>query len=132
MPNVDFSFGVQGQTAQELDFTYGVALRLMDERLVIRGEGVYQGTETAENQAIQGEFVVEIRLSENVSVEVFYRREGDVLASEQVLTSTTGAGVSYKTEFPTWRRFLMRLFGWLIPDKRTPPTPTPPVVAAED
>lgn len=132
LPNVDFSFGVQGQTAQELDFTYGVALRLMDERLVIRGEGVYQGTETAENQAIQGEFVVEIRLSENVSVEVFYRREGDVLASEQVLTSTTGAGVSYKTEFPTWRRFLMRLFGWLIPDKRTPPTPTPPVVAAED
>ncbi len=132
LPNVDFSFGVQGQTTQELDFTYGVALRLMDERLVIRGEGVYQGTETAENQSLQGEFVVEIRLSNNVSVEVFYRREGDALASEQVLTSTTGAGVSYKTDFPTWKRFFNRLFGWLVPDRRTAPAPSPPVVAAED
>ncbi len=118
LPNVDFSFGVQGETGQELDITYGVALRLLDERLVIRGEGVYQGAESATNESLQGEFVVEVRINNNVSAEIFYRREGDALAAERILTSTTGVGLSYRTEFPTWRRVINRLFGWLTPDKR--------------
>ncbi|MDX1740303.1 MAG: translocation/assembly module TamB domain-containing protein, partial [Rhodothermales bacterium] len=127
LPNVDFSFGVQGQTSQELDITYGVALRLLDERLVIRGQGVYQGTETSTAESIQGEFVVEVRLSNNVSVEVFYRREGDLLV--RTLTSTTGAGLSYRTEFPTWKRFFRRLFGWMIPRRQPEPEPPESVTA---
>ncbi|MBT8398927.1 MAG: translocation/assembly module TamB [Rhodothermia bacterium] len=129
LPNVDFSFGVQGETGQELDITYGVALRLLDERLVIRGEGVYQGTESAANESLQGEFVVEVRINNNVSAEIFYRREGDALAAERILTSTTGVGVSYRTEFPTWRRVLNRLFGWLTPDRRPEPQPDGPVAS---
>jgi len=119
LPNVDFSLGVQGESAQELDVTYGVALRLLDERLVIRGEGVYQGTRSAvtanaAGQYMQGAFTVEIRLNDAVSVAVFYRREGDVITAESVPTNTTGAGLTYKTEFPTWRRFFRQIFGWLI------------------
>ncbi len=118
VPNTDFSFGVQGdEAAQDLDVTAGLAIRLLNERLVIRGQGVYRGLRPASDdvaaasqQGLQGEFVVEIRLSPSVSVEFFYRREGDVL-SESILTSTTGAGLSYNTQFPTWRALYRRLFG---------------------
>ncbi|HEX7069611.1 MAG TPA: translocation/assembly module TamB domain-containing protein, partial [Rhodothermales bacterium] len=108
LPNVDVNFGLQGERAQDLDVTYGVALRLMDERLVIRGEGVYQNDQ---QNPTRGEFLVQVRLSPSVSVEVFYRREGDVL-SDQTLTNTTGAGVSYETRFSNWDRLMRRLFGW--------------------
>ncbi len=123
LPNVDFSFGLQGENAQNLDVTYGVAFRLMDERLIIRGEGIYQasrsGTDnvSTRNEGLQGEFVVEVRLSPTVSVEVFFRREGDILQSTD-LTSTAGAGLTYQTEFSAWKQFWHKLFGWITPDKK--------------
>lgn len=119
LPNVDFSFGLQGESAQELDVTYGVALRLLDERLIIRGEGVYQGSRsnvTTTNEGLQGEFQVEVRLSPTVSVEVFFRREGDILEST-ALTNTAGAGLSYQTDFSSWKHFWRKLFGWISPSK---------------
>ena len=106
IPNVDFSFGLQGESAQDLDVTYGVALRLLNERLIIRGEGVYQGARSTDNvrttDGLQGEFVVEIRVGPQVSVEVFFRRESDILETTQ-LTNTAGVGLSYQTEFESWR-----------------------------
>lgn len=114
LPNVDFSFGLLGENTADLDVTYGVALRLLDERLIIRGEGVYQGARAAENiranEGLQGEFVVEIRMSPRVSVEVFFRREGDILETSG-LTNTTGVGVSYQTDFDSWKTFFNRLPG---------------------
>jgi hypothetical protein len=128
LPNVDFSFGLQGENAQDLDVTYGVALRLLDERLIIRGEGVYQGSRTdnvaTTNEGLQGEFQVEVRLSPTVSVQVFFRREGDILESAD-LTNTTGAGLSYRTEFSSWNQFLRRLFGWITPDREEAVVPIP-------
>ena len=138
LPNVDFSFGLQGESTQDLDLTYGVALRLLDERLIIRGEGVYQGSGGSTDnvrttqQSLQGEFVVEIRLSPSVSVEVFYRREGDALTSNATLTNTTGAGFSYQTEFPSWKRFFRRLFGWLWPDEKSEEPPPDEKVASSE
>ena len=126
LPNLDVNLGVQGEDPQDLDVIYGVALRLLDERLIIRGEGVYQGDEAQRRRAegLEGEFVVEVRLSRNVSVEAFYRRSGDDLLNDQTLTSTTGAGLSYQTEFTTWRNFFRRLFDWFIPGSDDdPPSP---------
>lgn len=109
LPNVDFSLGLQGESAQDLDVTYGVALRLLNERLIIRGEGVYQGARSTESvrtsDGLQGEFVVEIRVGPRVSVEVFFRRESDILESTQ-LTNTAGVGLSYQTEFESWRSII--------------------------
>ena len=106
LPNVDFSFGLQGESAQDLDVTYGVALRLLRDRLIIRGEGVYQGRGSTEgfkaNEGLQGEFVVEIRVGRRVSVEIFFRREGDILG-ETTLSNTAGVGLSYQTQFKSWR-----------------------------
>ena len=106
LPNVDVNFGLQGERAQDLDVTYGVALRLMDERLVIRGEGIYQNDQ---QNPTRGEFLVQVRLTPEVSIEMFYRREGDIL-SDQTLTNTTGAGVSYQTRFTSWQELIDKLF----------------------
>ena len=132
LPNVDLNLGLQGEDPNDLDVIYGVALRLLNERLVIRGEGVYTGNDPDQQQAQgpQGEFVVEVRLSNRVSVEAFYRRTGDELTQNRTLTSSTGAGVSYQTEFATWRELFDRVFGWLMPDDAPPdeeaePEPVP-------
>lgn len=133
IPNADFTFGVQSdEEAQDLDVSAGVAIRLLNERLVIRGEGIYRAVENVDDtaqQGLQGEFIVEVRLNPSVSVEVFYRREGDVL-SENLLTSETGAGLSYQTQFPTWRRLFRRIFGGGKPDAASDSTET--VVDARD
>lgn len=111
LPNVDFSFGLQGESAQDLDVTYGVALRFLNERLIIRGEGIYQGTRSSDNvrrnDGLQGEFVVEIRIGPRVSVEVFFRRESDILETTE-LTNTAGLGLSYQREFESFRSLLRR------------------------
>lgn len=114
--NLDVLVGVQqGQTLQDLDLTYGIALRLMDERLVIRGEGVYQRLENRPvGQELQGEVALEMRLTPAVSLEVFYRRESDVLGAGGLGAApygAYGAGVNYETEFESWRALLGRLLG---------------------
>lgn len=106
LPNVEFSFGLLGENTQDLDVTYGVAWRMLDERLIIRGEGVYQGAGATDNvranDGLQGEFIVEVRLSPRISMEVFFRREGDILQGTE-LTNTGGLGISYQTDFTRWR-----------------------------
>jgi hypothetical protein len=136
LPNVDLNLGLQGETPDDLDVIYGVALRLLNERLVIRGEGVYTGNDPDQRQAQgpQGEFIVEVRLSNRVSVEAFYRRTGDELTQNRTLTSSTGAGLSYQTEFSTWRELFNRVFGWLVPNDEPPedtPDSEPPPVAED-
>ena len=139
LPNVDLSLGLQGENPNDLDVIYGVALRLLNERLVIRGEGIYTGNDPDQRQAQgpQGEFVVELRLSNRVSVEAFYRRTGDELTQNRTLTSSTGAGLSYQTEFATWRELFDRVFGWLVPDEEPPedeaePNPVPVARGSEE
>lgn len=113
LPNVDVTLGVQGdENVQDLDLTYGLALRLLDDRLLIRGQGVYSGGRDLQEdagsdlsqQGLEGEFVVEVRLSRAVSLEVFYRREGDLLDANQ-FTNTTGAGLSYQRQFTSFAAF---------------------------
>lgn len=130
LPNLDVNLGILGESAQDLDVTYGVALRLLDERLIIRGQGIVQNEPTeSRQQSGLDEFVVEIRLNSSVSVEVFYRREGLLQTAETLSTNTTGAGVSYQTQFATWRRFVHRLFGWMLPEDEEEADPNENVVA---
>ena len=110
IPQADFSLGVQSdETVQDMDVSAGIALRLLNERLVIRGQGVYRGLNTEEiaSQGLEGEFIVEIRLSPSVAVEFFYRRESDVL-SESLITQETGLGLNYRAEFTSWKRLFRR------------------------
>lgn len=128
LPNVDFNVGVQGETTDDLDIIYGVALRLLDERLIIRGEGVYTGNDEfrAQQSGPQGEFAVEVRLSNQVSMEVFYRRAGDSLTQGQTLTSTTGVGLFYQTQFSTWSSLWHRVTGRSPAENTESGTAAPP------
>ena len=115
IPNADFTFGVQSdESVNDLNLSAGIALRLANERLLIRGQGVYRGLGDQIDTGpvgLQGEFIVEIKLSPSVSIEVFYRREGDVL-SETLITSETGVGVTYRTEFASWKSLLHTILGY--------------------
>ena len=117
--NLDVNVGLQqGASLDELDVSYGFALRLLDQRVVIRGEGVYRGYEQRRNsEGINGELAVELRLNPNVILEVFYRREGDILNLASSLGNAYGAGLVYQTEFSNWLAFVRRLRG----DQPVPP-----------
>jgi len=132
LPNVDVNFGVsQSDRLQNLDVTGGVALFLLDERLVIRGQGVVFQNDPAVEQPLEGEVEVEVRLTPNLSFEAYVRREGDVFADE--LTNSRGAGFTYQTRFSSWRTLLQRVRRWFGYDDRTADTDstTAPVVDAE-
>ncbi len=114
--NVEVLLGLTPVDAfQRFDLTYGVALRLLDERLVIRGEGVYQQYENQTSGGeLQGEVAVEVRLSNSVSLEVFYRRESELLGGTSVGTTpygAYGAGISFERDFTSWRSVLRGLLG---------------------
>lgn len=134
LPNLDLNLGLQGESAQDLDVTYGVALRLLDERLIIRGRGIYRNepTDAAQQQSGLDEFVVEVRLNPNVSVEMFYRREGDLLSASESFNTSTGAGLSYQTQFASWDRFVRSAFGWLFPGEPPPSVDDPEEDETED
>lgn len=123
--NLDVAVGVQqGASTQDVDLTYGVALRLLDERLVIRGEGLYQQLEARPvAEGLQGEVAVELRLTDGVALEVFFRREGELFLGSGLATAPTGtygAGLSYQTDFPNWRWLVRRLLG-IPPEPRRVP-----------
>ncbi len=133
---LDVALGVQqGETERDLDLTYGIALRLLDERLVIRGEGVYQRYEDRPaGEGLQGEVAVEVRLSPSVSLEVFYRREGDPLLGAEVAAAPTGAygaGVNVETEFASWGALVRHLLGRARDERREAPGATGETVSAD-
>ncbi len=113
LPGVELNVNVHGENAQDLGVAVAVALQLLDERLIIRGHGIYHSDETRQQQSGVDEFVVEVRLGPHISMDVFHRREDGILLSTESAnsTNTTGAGLSYKTGFSTWRRLFSRLFG---------------------
>ncbi len=111
-PGVELDLNVYGEDARDIGLALGVALQLLDERLIIRGEGVVHNDQTRHRNGLE-EFVVEVRLGPHVSMDVFYRKEDGLLLGAETDNSanTTGAGLSYTTGFSTWRRLFVRLFG---------------------
>ena len=113
LPGVEVNVNVLGDNAQDLGVAFGLALQLLDERFVIRGQGAYHSDQTRRQDNWLEEFVVEVRLGPHVSMDVFYRREDSILSGAEAANSanTTGAGLSYTTGFSTWSRLFARLFG---------------------
>jgi hypothetical protein len=105
--DLDVNVGVQqGRTESAYDLVYGFALRLDDQGIVIRGEGLYETTTTASSsEGIQGEFVVEYRLTPKVRLELFFRRESDLYRAASTLGTSYGAGIVYQTDFANWKSF---------------------------
>ncbi len=115
IPNADLTLGIlSDESAEDLDVSAAIALHLLDERLVFRGQGVYRGLgnqiESTVQEGLEGEVLLEVHLTPNISFEVFYRREGDVL-SETLIINETGAGLSYQAQFTNWRGLIKGILG---------------------
>lgn len=120
LPALQVTLGLTGEAVDTWDLTYGVSLRLRDERLIIRGQGVLQNErDAATSQGFQGEVMVTALLAPDVALDLFFRREDDVF--ENLTTSTTGLSLSYQTQFHSWPRF----FRWLRPARLAPEQPAP-------
>lgn len=133
--NLDVNVGVQqGRTQEEYDVIYGFALRLDGQRVVIRGEGLYETGTSEANTAtgIQGAFVVEYRLTPAVQLEFFFRRESDLYRAASSLGTAYGVGIVYQTSFANWSQFGRKISGKEEPRvEEAPPEPEPVVPASE-
>ena len=112
--NVDINLGLQqGNNLRDLALTYGIVLRLLNERLIIRGQGIFQ-TQPDQPLAeeLQGEFVVELRLSDNISLEVFYRREAEFAgytSAPGALYGAYGTRIIFQRTFTSWPALFRRI-----------------------
>jgi hypothetical protein len=103
--DLDVNVGVQqGRTDNAYDLVYGFALRLDEQGIVIRGEGLYEtATSASSTEGLQGQFVVEYRLTPKVRLELFFRRESDLYRAASTLGTSYGAGIVYQTDFANWK-----------------------------
>lgn len=102
--DVDFNFSGFDQT------DIGVAVRLFDDRLVLRGESQFvQG-----NEASLGDLGATFRINRALSIELFHRRDPTLQAilgtqaTEQ--SNITGAGIEAQVQFNTWRELRQRMW----------------------
>jgi len=109
--NITFDVDVNIDAYNEVEL--GVALRLYNDRLVLRREGQITG-----NQSSIGDLGAEYRINQLLSLSAFHRQDptfvqatgsqgsGSSAGETQVMN---GVGVQAKTEFHTWRELFARL-----------------------
>ena len=83
----------------------GIALRLFNDRLVLRREGVIGGGPQYDNI---GDLGAEYQINPSLSVEVFHRQDPTLSSSYAVGTTTplpsvNGVGLKYQVQFNTWK-----------------------------
>lgn len=107
--DVDFNFSGFDQT------DIGVAIRLFNDRLILRGES--QFSQSAQGQtggASLGDFGVSYQINRALSIEVFHRRDPTLAELNQNQTnvqSINGVGLEAAFQFNTWREFRQRIWG---------------------
>jgi hypothetical protein len=99
----------------------GVALRLFDDRLILRGESQFFAGAEAGAETTLGDFGVTYSISRNLSLEVFHRRDPtlrSIVGNQSQAESINGIGLEAQIQFNTWSdlhtrivRQLRRLFG---------------------
>mgnify|MGYP000243906138 FL=1 len=109
--NITFDVDVNIDAYNEVEL--GVALRLYNDRLVLRREGQITG-----NQSSIGDLGAEYRINQLLSLSAFHRQDptfvqatgsqgsGSSAGETQVMN---GVGVQARTEFHTWRELFARL-----------------------
>lgn len=81
----------------------GIAVRLFDERLVLRREGEVGGEQTN-----IGDLGATYRINSNLSVEVFHRKDPmlmSILGDQAQVENVNGLGLEAQFRFNTWREF---------------------------
>lgn len=102
--NVDVDLNLLGFDQADL----GIALRLFDDRLVLRREGEVGGEE-----ATIGDLGATYRINPNLSVEVFHRKDPmlmSILGTQADVENVNGVGLEAQFRFNTWRAFSHRIW----------------------
>ena len=106
--NLDVDLNLTGLDQADL----GVALRLFDDRLILRG-GVYRDVYDESAEVSIGDLGVRYRINRALSVELFHRKD-QRLALQQTETqveSVNGIGLEARVQFNTWRELGQRIWG---------------------
>lgn len=106
--DVDLNFSGFDQT------DIGVAIRLFNDRLILRGESQFnQSTQSGqEGGASLGDFGVSYQINRALSIEVFHRRDPTLAELNQNQNvNINGVGLEAAFQFNTWREFRQRIWG---------------------
>jgi translocation and assembly module TamB len=91
----------------------GVALRLFDDRLILRGESqFYSGAETG-NETMIGDLGVTYRINRSLSLEVFHRRDPtlrSIVGNQTQAESIKGIGLEAQLQFNTFKELRERIW----------------------
>lgn len=102
--NLDVDLNLFGFDQADL----GIALRLFDDRLILRREGEVGGQETN-----IGDLGATYRINPNLSVEVFHRKDPmlmSILGAQMEVENVNGVGLEAQFRFNTWREFGNRVW----------------------
>lgn len=107
---LDVDFNLTG--FDQADF--GIALRLFDDRLILRGESQYSSDVTTGAETTLGDFGLTYRINRSLSLEVFHRRDPtlrSIVGNQSQAESINGIGLEAQFQFNTWTEFRMRIWG---------------------
>jgi hypothetical protein len=121
--NLDVDFNLSGFNQADL----GVALRLFNDRLVLRGQSQFdQGNTTEQGGAQLGDLGATLRINRALSVEVFHRRDPTLRALASETETINGIGLEAQYQFNTWDELgqrmwasIRRMFGVREPQSAT-------------
>lgn len=102
--NLDIDLNLTGFDQADL----GIALRLFDDRLILRREGQLTSNNQTTNQNFVGDLGANFKLSRSLSVEVFYRQDPSLSNYGTIQNQTenvSGIGLQYEVQFNSWREF---------------------------
>jgi hypothetical protein len=106
--DVDFNFTGFDQA------DFGIALRLFDDRLILRGESQYSSDVTTGAETTLGDFGLTYRINQALSLEVFHRRDPtlrSIVGNQSQAESINGIGLEAQFQFNTWTELRMRIWG---------------------
>lgn len=121
--NLDVDFNLSGFNQADL----GVALRLFNDRLVLRGQSQFdQGNTTEQGGAQLGDLGATLRINRALSLEIFHRRDPTLRALASETETINGIGLEAQYQFNTWDELgqrmwasIRRMFGVLEPQPAT-------------
>ncbi len=109
LANLDIDLNLTGFDQADL----GIAVRLFDDRLVLRRDGQVGGVQN-EQADIYGDLGAKYRINNALTVEVFHRKDASILAlgaTQAEMETVNGIGLEAQVQFNSWRELRNRIWG---------------------
>jgi hypothetical protein len=109
LSNLDIDLNLTGFDQADI----GIALRLFDDRLILRGESQYSSAAETGAETTLGDLGITYRINRALSVEVFHRRDPtlrSIVGNQTQVESINGVGLEAQIQFNTWSEFRNRIW----------------------